>query len=43
MPQEVEVPIVVPAFFAESGLAEYDDTLTPDGYTIQGESLQVRH
>jgi hypothetical protein len=37
----IQVAEVVPTFFANSGLSEYEDKITPHGYTIQGDTMQV--
>lgn len=41
MSQNIQVAEIVPTFLADSGLSEYDDHLTPNGYTIQGDTMQV--
>jgi hypothetical protein len=40
--QAVDVTEVVPTFFAQSGLSEYDSTtIKPNGYTLQGDNCHV--
>mmetsp|Transcript_6498 Transcript_6498/g.13870 ORF Transcript_6498/g.13870 Transcript_6498/m.13870 type:complete len:265 (+) Transcript_6498:50-844(+) len=41
MSQNIQVAEIVPTFLADSGLSEYDDHLTPNGYTIQGDTMQI--
>lgn len=41
MATKIDVVEVTPTFFANSGLSEYDSNVTPVGYSIQGDTMQI--